>query len=335
MISDTHFGARSDNINILNAQKMFFDRVFFPIIEKEKPSMMIHLGDLVDNRNSLNFRTWDRMKTDFLDRISDIQSNDDFPVFYIVGNHDTSYKNTLSLNIQNLFDLGRIVDSPISIGGCDGTLIPWICNENREFIKNFVQNATGKYLFGHFELAGFAHGGTISKGDDPATLRNFEHVFSGHFHTKSKIGNIQYIGSAFALNWGDFGQWRGFNILDTNTDKITWYRNPFSVFSVINYNEDLLPENLSIYKDTYCRLFVVNKTSETKFMEFVSKIKDQGVIKLDIIEVEMTMEVDSSKIRFIDSEKDVFIEHIKGLDFTDQEGVESLFIDLYERARSL
>lgn len=326
-IADTHYGARSDNINLINCQSKFFERVFFPIIDREKPDLMVHLGDLIDNRNSLNLRTWNRMRADFLSHLKGLDK------IWLIGNHDISYKNELSINIQSLIDVeGMVINSPCFYNN-DTAFLSWICKENREESLYFIKNHPKKYLFGHLELAGFPHGGTISKGDDPVTFKDFGNVYSGHFHTKSKVGNVQYIGSAFALNWGDFGQWRGFNILDTETGKVTWYRNPFNIFSIIHYNEDQIPENLSQYRDTYCRIFVVSKSSDIKFQDFIKKIKDQGIINLDIIEVEVTNEVDSSKIRFIDNEQEIFIDHIKGLDFEDQSGVELLFRNLYERAK--
>lgn len=287
----------------------------------------------MDNRRSLNLNTWDRMKTDF---IEPVQDQFGFRT-WIPGNHDLYFKNNLSVNIQSLLGLNRNCDDLINKPKKydDEIYLPWICKENEEEVFTFIKEYPNKkFVFGHLELAGFLNGTHISDGYAPSLLDGHGEVFTGHFHTRSKISNINYIGAAIHDNWASYDQWRGFSVLDKETGKIKYIKNPFSPYSIINYNEDHIPEEIGKYKDTYCRIFVMNKTSETKFNDFVKRLKGQGIINLDIIETEIKVEEEGTEIRFIDDQEEIFINHIKNLDYSDVKGVELIFRNVYERAKN-
>ena len=44
LITDTHFGARNDNLVIQKHMKRFYDDVFFPYLHKTEIKTVIHLG---------------------------------------------------------------------------------------------------------------------------------------------------------------------------------------------------------------------------------------------------------------------------------------------------
>ena len=48
LITDTHFGARGDNVVFDNFFKQFYDNIFFPELEKRQITSIIHLGDTFD-----------------------------------------------------------------------------------------------------------------------------------------------------------------------------------------------------------------------------------------------------------------------------------------------
>ena len=58
LITDTHFGVRNDSQILLEYQKKFYDEIFFPYLDKNDIKHIVHLGDLVDRRKSINF--WKR-----------------------------------------------------------------------------------------------------------------------------------------------------------------------------------------------------------------------------------------------------------------------------------
>jgi predicted phosphodiesterase len=55
LITDTHFGARSDSIPFDNFFRKFYDNIFFPTLAQEHITSVIHLGDCFDRRKYINF----------------------------------------------------------------------------------------------------------------------------------------------------------------------------------------------------------------------------------------------------------------------------------------
>jgi DNA repair exonuclease SbcCD nuclease subunit len=54
LITDTHFGARSDNTVILDYFDKFFEDVFFPYIKNNDIDYVCHLGDVFDKRKIIS-----------------------------------------------------------------------------------------------------------------------------------------------------------------------------------------------------------------------------------------------------------------------------------------
>ena len=147
---------------------------------------------------------------------------------------------------------------------------------------------------GHLELNGFeAHPGHVMQsGMDSSVFSKFKKVFSGHYHMKSTKGNVNYLGNPYQLYWNDYGCKRGFHVFDTETLKTTFYRNPFDMFTKINYNDGMdVPDNL---EGTYVKLIVEEKGDNANFDYNVKLLQDIGLADLKIVEdlsVEMGAEV--------------------------------------------
>ena len=56
IITDTHFGARNDNLNFNDYFFKFYDNVFFPTLEKRGITTCVHMGDVVDRRKYISYR---------------------------------------------------------------------------------------------------------------------------------------------------------------------------------------------------------------------------------------------------------------------------------------
>lgn len=336
LIGDTHYGCRNDNQYFYDYMQKFFDNIFFPYLKKYKINRVIHLGDLTENRRQINLQTANRLRNDFLEPVKN--NNIDFSI--IAGNHDVFYKNTNKINslrelIGDNYPNITIIDN-LPVESSEGLLVPWINSENKEESLNIIRNSKAKYCFGHFELKGFDIGkGRLSSAGldiNSGIFNNFHQVFSGHYHNKSNLGHINYIGSSFAFNWGDWGDYRGFAILDLETENIKYIRNPYKIFSKIEYDEDkknmLDDEDI---KNTYCRVKVINKISESKFKNFIDNIHEIGVIDLLIDDNPPRIEV-NEKIGQTDSTIDFFKRSINDLDFNDKNGLELLTEKVYKEA---
>lgn len=296
LITDTHFGVRSDNNNILEHQKIFFDNIFLPYLKENKIRHVCHLGDLVDRRKYINFNTLHRMKNDFLDPISSQISS----MTIIAGNHDVYYKDRNDLNSLNLLLqeykplVNYIEDVPetIKYDNLDILFLPWINRTNQEKILEAIKNTTSKVCFGHLQLIGFEmHKGSFAEdGLSKDLFSNFHLVCSGHFHHKSTYGNINYLGCPYQMNWGDFGDTKGFHILDTETLDLTFIPNPYSLFHKIEYNdlktslEEIISIDFTKYSKSYIRIIVQNKNNPYWFDTYLEKLEAVEPLSIQIIE---------------------------------------------------
>ena len=99
LITDTHFGARSENLNFNEYFFDFYENVFFPYLKENNITTVIHLGDVMDRRKFLSYR----IAKDFRERF--VNQFDGIDFHMLVGNHDTFYKNTNEVNsLQELVD---------------------------------------------------------------------------------------------------------------------------------------------------------------------------------------------------------------------------------------
>ena len=107
LITDTHFGARSDSIPFDNFFNKFYTEVFFPHLEREQIKTIIHLGDVFDRRKYINFNTLKKCKEYFFDRTTELGID----VHMIAGNHDTFFKNTNEVNSLDLLlrEYGNVI----------------------------------------------------------------------------------------------------------------------------------------------------------------------------------------------------------------------------------
>ena len=56
LITDTHFGARNDNLNFNDYFYKFYEGVFFPYLLENDIKHCIHLGDVLDRRKFVSYR---------------------------------------------------------------------------------------------------------------------------------------------------------------------------------------------------------------------------------------------------------------------------------------
>lgn len=291
LITDTHFGARSDSIPFDNFFAKFYTETFFPHLERDGIKTIIHLGDVFDRRKFINYNTLKKCREYFFDKTSDLGID----VHMIAGNHDTFFKNTNEVNSLDLLlrEYENVVTyseaEEIIIDGKNLLLVPWICSGNYEQTMEVVKNSNAQAVFGHFEFAGFQmyRGHTNDHGMDTVHFDKFPLVCSGHFHHRSRSRNIVYLGNTYEFTWSDYNDPRGYHIYDTETNEIEFYENPNRIFHKIYYDDttnDPSLLDLSPLSGGCVRLIVVKKSDFYKFDRFVDKLYDLNLIELKIIE---------------------------------------------------
>lgn len=288
LITDQHFGVRNDNQVFVDKYKKFYSKVVVPFISKYGITEVIALGDTFDKRKSINFASLDAAKEMWFTPLADMGVH----LTMLVGNHDIYYKNTLRVNAPDLllgeYDNIDIVDSPQQrrVGDTDILFLPWICDANRERASVEIERSSAPICMGHLELNGFEAipGHYMEHGDDPTPFDKFDLVCSGHFHMKSRKGNINYLGNPYQLYWNDYGQKRGFHVLNTDTRKLTFFPNPYDIFQKVYYDdtkEIKMPKNL---QGSFVKLIVEKKTDQVKFDQTVQTLQTVGCADLKIVE---------------------------------------------------
>jgi DNA repair exonuclease SbcCD nuclease subunit len=243
ILGDTHFGKKSNSMVMTNYFNDFFRDIFFPELESRGIKHLIHMGDLVDRREELQFHTWDASVNRFFERVSDMG----IETHILVGNHDCFYRNRVDLNAVHLllkhstFKNIHAHTTPraIDLGGTEFLMLPWIAETNAMSCLNAVNSSTAKVCCGHLELQGFqdsvAH--MNESGLSPDIFKRFPMVLSGHFHIKQMVKNIMYVGTPYEMDMGDSGASKGFHILDTDTLQMEWIRNPRKMFYRLVYSD--------------------------------------------------------------------------------------------------
>tara|TARA_Y100000289_G_scaffold58485_1_gene63750 strand:- start:171 stop:1205 length:1035 start_codon:yes stop_codon:yes gene_type:complete len=288
LITDQHFGVRNDNQHFINHYKKFYGDVVIPFLKKSKIDTVIALGDTFDKRRSVNFMSLESAKDMWFDPLKELGVK----MHMLVGNHDIYYKNTLRINSPSelLDGYGNISvytdPTTVVFDNLSVLLLPWICDENYERTLRIISETNASVCMGHLELNGFeAHPGHVMEnGMDPKHFSKFDKVFSGHYHMKSKKGNINYLGNPYQLYWNDYGCKRGFHVFDTDTLKTTFYRNPFDTFHKFYYNGGVALPDSGELEGTFVKLIVEDKGDYVKFDHTVKELQDMSLGDLKIIE---------------------------------------------------
>ena len=302
LITDTHWGARGDSPAFAEYFNRFYYEHFFPYLAANNISNIFHLGDIVDRRKYINFVTARHLRK-FVEHCD----SSGIRLDVIIGNHDTSFKNTNDVNsMRELFehstyDIHYYSDpGVVNIGGTDIAVLPWICSGNYEESMEFINKTNAQVLFGHLELAGFEmyKGAVNDHGFDSKIFDKFDLVCSGHFHHKSTRGNINYLGAPYEMSWSDYNDPRGFHIFDTETRELTYIKNPLTMFNKIHYHDqdktidEIMAVDWDYYKGSYVKLIVHTKTNPYWFDMFVDKIEKAGVLDLQVVDDNLNLQME-------------------------------------------
>jgi len=301
LITDQHFGVRNDNQYYVEKYRLFYEKTVLPYIDEHKITHVIALGDTFDKRKSINFSSLEAAKSMWFDPLLDRGVR----MFMLTGNHDIYYKNTLRVNSPKLllqeYPNITVVDDPIecNFGSTSILLLPWICDDNRQRSIDKIKASNSSICLGHLELNGFEAipGHTMEHGDDPSLFAKFDLVCSGHFHMRSRKDNIQYLGNPYQLYWNDYGQDRGFHILNTDTNRLTFVKNPNQMFYKVYYRDNETAQiDYESLEGSYVKLIVEKKEDQVLFDTTLKKIVDSKVADLKIVEDHFTIigDVDES-----------------------------------------
>lgn len=285
IITDTHYNFKKGNKLFHEYFEKFYNKVFFPSLKKYKVDTVIHLGDVFDNRKYTDYWSIDWTKRVVLDPLSK------YDVHMILGNHDIFYKNTNNLNspelLINQYKNIKIYKKPttVDIKNFEVLFIPWITSENEQETLSAIKTTTAKVAMGHLELQGFYVNkyNFQQRGRDKGIFGKFDRVLSGHYHTRNDDGKVFYIGNPYQMYWSDYKDTRGFVIFDTDTYELIKIDNPYEMFKIIEYRDDVMV-NIDEYDNCIVKLIIKEKKDNVKYEKFLDFLLESNIQDLKIIE---------------------------------------------------
>lgn len=294
ILNDTHAGARQSSTIFIDYQARFYTDVFFPYLIENGITDILHLGDYYEHRKFVNFKVLNANRTHFLDKLR----KHNITMHIIPGNHDVYYRNTNELNSLDELMIGYddcvnihndVVE--LSFGENDKRVLflPWINDQNEAYTMKRVEASTAEICAGHFEFSGFEmyKGAICHHGASRAAFAKFEAVYSGHYHTKSSMDNIHYLGSQMEFTWSDCDDPKFFHVLDLETGELEAVRNPHTLFQKVTYNDqeyDYDNFDYSIFDHQFIKIIVAKKTDLSTFDKFIDNVQLRKIYDLKIVE---------------------------------------------------
>src|SRR6056300_770112 len=182
LITDTHFGARNDNLAFNDYFYKFWEETFFPYIEEHGIDTVIHLGDVMDRRKFVSYKIAQDFRQRFIQKFVDMGVN----LHMLVGNHDTFYKNTNDVNslgelIEGIYSGITCYPNPTTIG-IDGNFL-------RKFDTVFSRHFHKKSDNGHIYYLGNTYQMTWADNNCPKGF----HIFDTETRELERIVNTYTI----------------------------------------------------------------------------------------------------------------------------------------------
>lgn len=267
-VSDFHFGIHSLHYEKwLNTMTTYCYDFLIPLLKKysKKNDALIVLGDVFDNRTSINVKVLNKVVLIFEDIAKIINTH------IIIGNHDCFLRDDTSINavvsIRNIPNI-TLYHEPtiIKLGSKDALLCPWV-EGKREELEILQKYSGADFLFTHSDLVGARtqvnptrplnrHVCSISD------FSGYNRVYSGHIHIRQTVKNFTFVGAPYHLDRNDIGNVKGVYVLDTEKNEDIFIENNISPeFKIVNINSDseLSGFNPKILDNNYVDLRINNE----------------------------------------------------------------------------
>ena len=336
IITDTHYGCRKGSKLFQDYFESFYKNIFFPTLEKEEITTVLHLGDAFDSRKSIDYQSLEWTKRVVLDPLLK------YDVHMLVGNHDAYYKNTNSINspsllLQNYSNIKTYSDPEIvKLGNLNVLFIPWICVNNEERTLRLIKTSGCKVAMGHLELNGFQahHGHIMDDGMDSVVFDGFTKVFSGHYHTRSNNQIVYYLGNPYEMFWNDVNDTRGFHIFDTETLEHVPVNNPYRMYHIIYYSDtNYQTFDTRKYENKIVKVIVRKKSDVKKFEKFIDKLYSSNVAELKIVENFLVEENENFEAFESEDTLSILNRYVEEAEINfDKSNIKKLFQEIYQEA---
>ena len=265
--TDCHFGNKN-NSEVFNQDCLDCFDFIIKECKKENIKTLVFGGDFFHNRATLNVSTINYAITG----MNKLQQNFD-KIYLILGNHDLYYRNRRDIHSIKIFeshDNVKVIDKITQID--DMLLVPWLVNDEWQEFRDTLSSYTGiKKIVGHFELPYFKLNSKVTMHETgklkASDLASIDYVFSGHFHTRQTVNNINYCGAMFPHNFADErDNDRGFMIFKDKPIMKIWDKAP--TYKLTSMKSVLLDNNLK--EKSYVKSYITNRTT-TPVLNFIKE----------------------------------------------------------------
>ena len=320
---------------------------FFLLLKKNNIKTCIHLGDLMDRRKFVSYKT----SRDFRKRFVSPFVEMGIDLHIMIGNHDTFYKNTNDVNsvvelLGGRHDNIKIYSEAEEVVFDDTKILflPWINSQNTISSEKIIKETDAEICMGHLEISGFQmmKGLLNEHGLSKSIFRKFDSVFSGHFHIKSDDGHIYYLGAPYEIYWNDCDDKKGFHIFDTETREMERIENPYTIHKKVYYDDtqnDYTKFDVNKLVDHYVKVIVVNKKDLYQFDQFVDRVLKADCHEVKIIEDFSDLDANTVSDDIVENTEDTMTllgKYIEELDTTLDKGrLINLQRQLYTEAQDL
>jgi DNA repair exonuclease SbcCD nuclease subunit len=268
LIGDTHIALGYPNSvdKWHRVHEQYFRDFLMPLLRREvkEGDIIIHLGDLFDNRNiiPINLLNFGMLVVEEMAGIA--------PLHIILGNHDCWHKSSSEINTIRPFrwipnvtihETTRVVE----FAGKKLVMMPYV-ERRTEQITEIAGVKGADYLFCHSDLSGARMHLTSVAHKNPDKIdveefKNFAKVYSGHIHIRDTHKNFKFIGNIFQMDRSDYGDQKGILALDVETGTEEFFANnvspKFEKVSVLTESDMDLLDGLNFFN--YIDLAVSNK----------------------------------------------------------------------------
>tara|TARA_R110001599_G_scaffold167251_4_gene357177 strand:- start:9640 stop:10734 length:1095 start_codon:yes stop_codon:yes gene_type:complete len=332
MISDTHLGCRSNSVLWLTIIEDYFFNFFIPLAKAEykEGDILYHLGDVFDNRQSINLAAQD-LGIRVFEELSKI-----FPeIHVIVGNHDIMRKNTNDISSVDCIKYVPNVTvhkepQLIKYKNVKCLLIPWRRNaeHERETIESYSEDID--YVFCHSETQGVQTSPStrhLHEGGNSVDLfKKFKRVYSGHIHYRQKKKNFVLVGNPYQMTRSDRGNQKGVYLLDLDSGKDTFFENNSSPKFIKYYINDIfnirMEELAKEIKGNFVDIYIPSKflltCSINRFMDQLDGLAHR--LEPKIFDEEYAAHYEDGEITDFSGDIDLIKiseEYVNGLDYDD------------------
>jgi len=180
-------------------------------LAKERGAVIINGGDTFDTRGMIRTQCLDVLHKHYAK-----WAREGLEQIILVGNHDQEDR-AGNIHPHRVFSYPdwTVVDRPMWIAKYSMYFYPYMPKDNVVAALEFASKKKMDAII-HWGIMGAMRNDRNKDTDGVPVewLARFRNVFSGHYHYRNKIENVQYIGSPMQQNFGEMDQAKGVLLYD-------------------------------------------------------------------------------------------------------------------------